>query len=86
MEIMVLEREIWLNFSLRVKLCIGGEYRRTSFFVIYFSFFRILVGLKVAQSDLYPFSRFQVRLANTKTNKSSTIYGTDSYVVSLTTK
>ncbi|XP_047600745.1 intraflagellar transport protein 172 homolog isoform X10 [Lutra lutra] len=28
----------------------------------------------------------KVRLANTKTNKSSTIYGTDSYVVSLTTK
>uniref|UniRef100_A0A8C4PL37 Intraflagellar transport 172 n=1 Tax=Equus asinus TaxID=9793 RepID=A0A8C4PL37_EQUAS len=27
----------------------------------------------------------KVRLANTKTNKSSTIYGTDSYVVSLTT-
>lgn len=34
----------------------------------------------------WSFSLSQVRLANTKNNKSSTIYGTDSYVVSLTSK
>lgn len=34
----------------------------------------------------WSFSPSQVRLANTKNNKSSTIYGTDSYVVSLTSK
>lgn len=44
------------------------------------------VKLEVAWPDLCMFSDLQVRLANTKTNKSSTIYGTDSYVVALTTK
>lgn len=38
------------------------------------------------QKQHWPFSLSQVRLANTKNNKSSTIYGTDSYVVSLTSK
>lgn len=37
--------------------------------------------------DLWPFLwHLQVRQANTKTSKSSSIYGTDSYVVSLATK
>lgn len=44
------------------------------------------VKLRVSWPDLCIFFDFQVRLANTKTNKSSTIYGTDSYVVALTTK
>lgn len=38
------------------------------------------------QKQHWSFSLPQVRLANTKNNKSSTIYGTDSYVVSLTSK
>lgn len=35
MGIMVLEREIWLNVSLRVKLYVGGKNRRTGFLLFH---------------------------------------------------
>lgn len=62
--------------------CVLRRRHREQFLVCFFFFPEDLGEIRSSLT----FSHFQVRLANTKTNKSSTIYGTDSYVVSLTTK